>query len=98
MSDIQVTTIPVVPLCCRLALQTQEFYDFCDEHGIMVWQDAMFGGSHYPRNPEWIANIEEEITQQVRLHTLHYVTVHYMLHSTRRSCSRCGGNARQPAS
>jgi hypothetical protein len=47
------------------ALQTQEFYDFCDEHGIMVWQDAMFGGSHYPRNPEWLANIEEEITQQV---------------------------------
>jgi beta-galactosidase/beta-glucuronidase len=33
----------------------------------MVWQDAMFGGSHYPRNPEWLANIEEEITQQVRL-------------------------------
>uniref|UniRef100_A0A383VKX2 beta-mannosidase n=1 Tax=Tetradesmus obliquus TaxID=3088 RepID=A0A383VKX2_TETOB len=43
---------------------SQEFYDFCDEHGIMVWQDAMFGGSHYPRNPEWLANIEEEITQQ----------------------------------
>ncbi|KAF6261504.1 glycoside hydrolase superfamily [Scenedesmus sp. NREL 46B-D3] len=43
---------------------TQEFYDFCDEHGIMVWQDAMFGGSHYPRNEEWLANIEEEVTQQ----------------------------------
>jgi hypothetical protein len=56
-----------VPWCAVAALQTQEFYDFCDEHGIMVWQDAMFGGSHYPRNPEWLANIEEEITQQVRL-------------------------------
>eukprot|EP00878_Enallax_costatus_P005743 GHUV01006021.1.p1 GENE.GHUV01006021.1~~GHUV01006021.1.p1 ORF type:complete len:795 (+),score=131.60 GHUV01006021.1:561-2945(+) len=42
----------------------QAFYDFCDEHGILIWQDAMFGGSHYPRDPEMLQNIWEEITQQ----------------------------------
>jgi hypothetical protein len=47
-------------------IQPEAFYDFCDEHGILVWQDAMFGGSHYPRNQEFLANVAEEITQQVR--------------------------------
>eukprot|EP00775_Hariotina_reticulata_P003140 gene3140-3417_t len=42
------------------------FYEFCDEHGLLVWQDAMFGGSHYPRNPEFLANIAAEVTQQAQ--------------------------------
>lgn len=53
----------------NVSVQTEPFYNFCDEHGIMIWQDAMFGGSHYPRNSEFLANIEEEITQQVSFGT-----------------------------
>ncbi|KAF8058425.1 hypothetical protein HT031_005549 [Scenedesmus sp. PABB004] len=45
---------------------TEEFYDFCDENGLLIWQDAMFGGSHYPRNPAFLENVAEEITQQAR--------------------------------
>lgn len=47
-------------------LQTEAFYNFADENGLLIWQDAMFGGSHYPRTAEWLNNYAEEISQQVR--------------------------------
>jgi len=47
-------------------LQTEDFYNFCDENGLLIWQDAMFGGSHYPRTAEWLDNYAKEIAQQVR--------------------------------
>lgn len=46
-------------------LQTEDFYNFCDENGLLIWQDAMFGGSHYPRTAEWLDNYAKEIAQQV---------------------------------
>jgi hypothetical protein len=45
--------------------QTEDFYNFADENGLLIWQDAMFGGSHYPRTKEWITDYAEEIAQQV---------------------------------
>lgn len=47
-----------------LVLQTEEFYNFADENGLLIWQDAMFGGSHYPRTQAWLDNYAEEIAQQ----------------------------------
>ncbi len=42
------------------------FYDLCDEHGIMVWQDFMFANSLYPSDFKFLKNITEEITQNVK--------------------------------
>lgn len=43
------------------------FYALCDELGILVWQDFMFSCNHYPAtDPEWIASVRTEATQQVR--------------------------------
>ncbi|MFK7992613.1 MAG: glycoside hydrolase family 2 protein [Granulosicoccus sp.] len=43
------------------------FYALCDELGILVWQDFMFSCNHYPAtNPDWIASVRTEATQQVR--------------------------------
>lgn len=53
-------------LPCSHVAQPDVFYDFCDENGLLIWQDAMFGGSHYPRTAEWLTNYADEITQQVR--------------------------------
>lgn len=42
------------------------FYDLCDQNGIMVWQDFIFGCSLYPWNKEFFDNIEKEAIYNVR--------------------------------
>ncbi|KAJ9117501.1 hypothetical protein QFC22_004351 [Naganishia vaughanmartiniae] len=42
------------------------FYDICDELGILVWQDFMFGCAIYPAFDELVANVEEEAKQVVK--------------------------------
>jgi beta-mannosidase len=41
------------------------FYDLCDEHGILVWQDFMFACGFYPEQEEFLENIDKEIQQIV---------------------------------
>lgn len=41
------------------------FYDMCDRKGLLVWQDCMFACNIYDLTPEFIANIEEEIRDNV---------------------------------
>ena len=45
--------------------ETQEFYDICDELGILVWQDFMFGNDWQPGAYFWKQNVEKEIAYQV---------------------------------
>ena len=42
------------------------FYDTCDELGLLVWQDFMFACTFYPGNPEFMDNVRQEATYQVR--------------------------------
>lgn len=42
------------------------FYDLCDEYGIMVWQDFMFGCSLYPAEGELLENIRQEAIDNVK--------------------------------
>jgi beta-mannosidase len=46
--------------------ETREFYDLCDELGIMVWQDFMFGNDWQPGTYAFKQNIELEAEFQVR--------------------------------
>jgi beta-mannosidase len=46
--------------------ETDDFYDICDELGIMVWQDFMFGGAMVPGDPAFKENVREEVTEQVK--------------------------------
>lgn len=41
------------------------FYDLCDELGVLVWQDFMFGCGNYPAFPEILRSIHEECTANV---------------------------------
>ena len=42
------------------------FYDICDELGLLVWQDFMFGCGSYPVWPELLDSIQKEAVQNVR--------------------------------
>ena len=46
--------------------ETDEFYQICDELGIMVWQDFMFGNDWQPGLYSFKQNIEAEAEDQVR--------------------------------
>lgn len=42
------------------------FYELCDKHGILVWQDFMFANSLYPTDFKFLKNISEEIGQNIK--------------------------------
>ena len=46
--------------------ETDEFYNICDELGLMVWQDFMFGNDWQPGTYNFKLNIEAEAEDQVR--------------------------------
>jgi beta-mannosidase len=46
--------------------ETEEFYSICDELGIMVWQDFMFGNDWQPGTYAFKLNVEAEAEDQVR--------------------------------
>ena len=48
------------------AYESDDFYDLCDEQGILIWQDFMFACSYYPDDEEWQRKIREEAELQVR--------------------------------
>lgn len=41
--------------------EPQELYDYCDEHGIMIWQDFMTGCSVFPQTDEYAKVTEQEV-------------------------------------
>jgi beta-mannosidase len=46
--------------------ESDEFYSICDELGLMVWQDFMFGNDWQPGTYAFKLNIEAEADDQVR--------------------------------
>ena len=45
--------------------EDDQFYEICDELGIMVWQDFMFAGAMYPGDSSFIQNVSRECTDQI---------------------------------
>lgn len=41
------------------------FYELCDQHGIMVWQDFMFACAMYPGNKEFLDNVRQEAIDNI---------------------------------
>lgn len=47
--------------------EENSFYDACDELGVLVWQDFMFGCGNYPAHKEFLASVKREATANVKL-------------------------------
>lgn len=45
--------------------ETDDFYDLCDELGLMVWHDFMFGGAMVPGDKAYQENVQAEAVEQV---------------------------------
>ncbi|CAI2355715.1 unnamed protein product [Caenorhabditis sp. 36 PRJEB53466] len=45
--------------------ETDEFYDYATQKGIMIWQDLMFACALYPTSQEFLKNVDEEVAHQV---------------------------------
>jgi beta-mannosidase len=46
--------------------ETDEFYDLCDELGILVWQDFAFGCAYYPDTGKWQEVIAKEAEVNIK--------------------------------
>ncbi|PLW23510.1 hypothetical protein PCASD_12060 [Puccinia coronata f. sp. avenae] len=48
------------------AYQTDEFYDICDELGIMAWSESVFACGAYPLSPKsFLDNVRAEVSENV---------------------------------
>ncbi len=46
--------------------ENDRVYDFCDENGILIWQDFMMGCAIYPQDDEFAERIKAEATSIVK--------------------------------
>lgn len=46
--------------------ETEDFYDACDENGLLVWQDFPFACSYYPDDEAYQAVIAQEAEVQIK--------------------------------
>ncbi len=53
------------------------FYELCDKHGILIWQDFMFACSMYPFDKQYIQSVTEEVAYQVKRLRNHASLAHW---------------------
>jgi beta-mannosidase len=55
----------MVRILGTMTWEDDAFWDACDELGILVWHDLPFANVDPPDDPEWLAQVEAEVTAQL---------------------------------
>ncbi len=72
----------ILPMLCDLncnivrcwggnVYEHENFYDFCDENGIMIWQDFAMGCAAYPQEQKFLDMLEPEIINIIQKYRNH---------------------------
>ncbi|KAL7630337.1 UNVERIFIED_CONTAM: hypothetical protein RMT77_019512 [Armadillidium vulgare] len=46
--------------------ESDEFYEFADEFGLLIWEDMMFASSMYPADDNFLESVRSETRTQIR--------------------------------
>lgn len=46
--------------------ENEDFYDLCDEKGILLWHDCMFACAQYPSTPDFLELVTQELEYQIK--------------------------------
>ena len=46
--------------------ESEDFYDLCDEKGLLIWQDFMFSCALYPAQPKFLELVRQEARHQIK--------------------------------
>ncbi len=57
--------------------ESDDFYDLCDEKGLLVWQDFMFSCALYPSTPKFLELVRQEARHQIKRLRDHACLAHW---------------------
>ena len=66
LSDAKAANMNMIRVWGGGQYEVDEFYQLCDELGLMVWQDMMFACSLYPSTDDFVANVQLELSEQIK--------------------------------